>query len=138
MPYPLRNCMYCIGKFYISILYRMEFWILQKEMVKTQFTVVPGKTDNVKEVYVEMRYRMTQKERMLAELPYKAWLDGLSEDRMSPSIRPDIRSTRIHSTPAMSMGSALRSVTMSGSEEMPASCRALRLAIMWSSEPAVW
>ena len=25
---------------------------------------------------------MTQKERMLAELPYKAWLDGLSEDRM--------------------------------------------------------
>ena len=26
---------------------------------------------------------MNQKERMLAELPYKAWLDGLDEDRLS-------------------------------------------------------
>ena len=26
---------------------------------------------------------MTQKERMLAGLPYKAWLDGLSEERMA-------------------------------------------------------
>ncbi len=25
---------------------------------------------------------MNQKERMLAGLPYKAWLDGLSEERM--------------------------------------------------------
>ena len=25
---------------------------------------------------------MNQKERMLAELPYKAWMDGLSEERL--------------------------------------------------------
>ena len=56
--------MYCIGKFYISILYRMEFWILQKEMVITQFTVVPGKTDNVKEVYVEMRHHNEMKRKL--------------------------------------------------------------------------
>lgn len=30
----------------------------------------------------EMRNGMNQKERMLAGLPYKAWLDGLSEERM--------------------------------------------------------
>lgn len=29
-----------------------------------------------------MRNGMNQKERMLAGLPYKAWLDGLSEERM--------------------------------------------------------
>ena len=28
-------------------------------------------------------YIMNQKERMLANLPYKAWMDGLSEDRLA-------------------------------------------------------
>ena len=28
-------------------------------------------------------YFMNQKERMLANLPYKAWMDGLSEDRLA-------------------------------------------------------
>lgn len=30
---------------------------------------------------------MNQKERMLAGLPYKAWLDGLSEERTSNKIK---------------------------------------------------
>lgn len=30
---------------------------------------------------------MNQKERMLAELPYKAWLDGLSEERMENKLK---------------------------------------------------
>ena len=35
----------------------------------------------------EMRNGMNQKERMLAGLPYKAWLDGLSEERMENTKR---------------------------------------------------
>ena len=30
---------------------------------------------------------MNQKERMLAGLPYKAWLDGLSEERMENKLK---------------------------------------------------
>ena len=33
------------------------------------------------------RWTMTQKERMLANLPYKAWLDGLKEERVENSRR---------------------------------------------------
>ena len=29
-----------------------------------------------------MKCNMNQKERMLANLPYKAWMDGLSEERL--------------------------------------------------------
>ncbi len=34
-----------------------------------------------------MEITMNQKERMLAGLPYKAWLDGLSEERTSNKIK---------------------------------------------------
>jgi maltose O-acetyltransferase len=41
----------------------------------------------MKKVTVNLEYPMNQKERMLAGLPYKAWEDGLKEERIANKLR---------------------------------------------------